>query len=223
MKHYDPSKPLVSLHVPKCGGQSVRVILEDWFGDNFYTHYYQKKKSLPAKCQLRPGICIHGHFNHLKHFGVMDYYPEVDQYITFLRDPLKVAVSNYFFWKLKARNRQIKLGIIEEGGEHDYRNIDDFFAKRPRSHIINFLPSNFTKDNFKEEMEKRFVYIGVVEDMKTSMDKLSEKMGFKQKQEQWLNKSEYNEKLSPDIEKKFVKENRFAYRIYNHALKLYKV
>jgi len=147
MKTYNPGKPLISLHVPKCAGQSFRWLLTGWFCDNFFIHYFQQHNALPEKHPLKPGMCIHGHFDRRKNMGATDYYPAVDQFITLLRDPLEMAISNYFFWKRKARQRQIDLGIITEGGEHDYKSIDDFFRKRHCSHILNFLPDDLNADN----------------------------------------------------------------------------
>ena len=140
MKSYDPEVPLYSIHIPKCGGTSFRKALEGWFGERFFIHYFQAADAPPERIEVRPGSCVHGHFNRKKGFGLLDYYPDARQVITVLRDPLETAVSNYFFWKDKARARQLRLGLIAEGSDHDYRDIDDFFRKRPLSHIPNFMP-----------------------------------------------------------------------------------
>jgi hypothetical protein len=222
MIKYDPAKPLISLHIPKCGGQSVRRVLKNRFGDNFYLHYFQKRNAMPEKYELEPGICIHGHFNKTKGFGVDDYYPGVEQIITFLRDPLEIVISNYFFWKRTARKRQIDLGYLKEGSKHDYRDIEDFFEKRPASHIPDFLPGNITLYNFKEVFEKRFVYTGIVEDMKTSLAIMGQKLGFECSEDVWINKSERNEKISPKTKERFIENNSLAYEIYNYAKKNHK-
>ena len=223
MIKYNPAKPLISLHIPKCAGRSLHKILKKWFAENFFTHYFQRLNALPQKYELKPGICIHGHFNNTKGFGVQDYYPQVDQLITFLRNPLEAAISNYFFWKKKGRYNQLKLGKINEGGEHDYRDINDFFEKRPLSHIQNFLPPDITGQNFKEVLTDRFVYIGIVEDMKTSLEILARKLGFEPPQEIWINKSERDEELTKKTEEKYIANNRFAFEIYEYALKTYKL
>jgi hypothetical protein len=221
MIKYDPLKPLISLHIAKCGGQSLRKTLKQWFKEKYRQHYFSDNDDLPDRHELEPGICIHGHFENQRNFGVLDYYPNVSQFITFFRDPLNAALSLYFFWKKKNRTRQIKLGFIEEGGEHDYQNIDDFFLKCPRSHIPDYLPANFTRENFREEIDKKFVYIGIVEDMMISMNRLAERLGFKPKEEVWVNTSEHNETLSPELKEKFILENGYAYDIYHHARELY--
>lgn len=221
MIKYNPAKPLISLHIPKCGGQSVRRILKTRFGENLYFHYYQDYSVLPPRYELNPGICIHGHFNNTRGFGVDDYYPGADQFITFLRDPLEIMLSNYFFWKRKARKKQIKTGFIKEGDEHDYRDIEDFFAKRPVSHIPNFLPKHLAESNYQEIFDEKFVYIGIVDDMRTSLKKLARKLGFKLAEEVWINKSERDEEVSQETGERFIAANAFAYEIYYYAKKNY--
>lgn len=222
MKKYNPVKALISLHIPKCGGQSVRRVLKTWFGENLYFHYFKNYRELPPRHELRPAVCIHGHFNKTKGFGTEDYYPGIDQFITFLRDPLEIVISNYFFWKRKAREKQIRTGFLEEGDEHDYRDIEDFFNKRPLSHIPNFLPGYLTRHNFREVFAEKFVYIGVVEEMKTSLKKLAKKLGFKLEEEVWINKSQRDEEVSGKTREKFIENNTFVYEIYDYALRQYK-
>jgi len=222
MIKYNPVKPLISLHIPKCGGQSLRRVLKTWFSEHLYFHYYKDYSVLPPKYELKPGMCIHGHFNHTRGFGVDDYYPKADQFITFLRDPLEIVISNYFFWKKKAREKQIRTGFLKEGDANDYRDIEDFFAKRPESHIPNFLPGYLTKQNYKDIFEEKFVYIGVVEDMPTSLKKLGRKLGFKLTEAVWVNKSERDEDVSQATKERFISANAFAYDIYHYAKKKYK-
>jgi hypothetical protein len=222
MRDYSPKQPMISLHVPKCAGQSMRKVLQTWFRDRFHIHYFQQYNDLPPHHPLKPGICIHGHFNNTKGFGTQNYYPEVDQFITFLRNPVEVMISNYFFWKRKARGIQLASGALKEGGAHDYRDINDFFDKRPECHFQNFLPAGLTLKNFKEELPKKFIYIGVVEDMNTSLRMLSKKLGFEPPGEVWLNQSERDEELPDATRKEFIKNNPFAFEIYAYARQNYK-
>jgi len=216
MKTYNPGKPLISLHVPKCAGQSFRRLLTGWFCDNFFIHYFQQHNALPEKHPLKPGMCIHGHFDKRKNIGAKDYYPAVDQFITLWRDPLEMAISNYFFWKRKARQRQIDLGIITEGGEHDYKSIDDFFRKRPRSHILDFLPDDLTPGNYREILESRFVWIGLVENLDESLPVLADCLGFKQVPIDRINVSPRDEELSPDLKEAYIDNNRLEFNIYRY-------
>ena len=36
MRQYDPSKPLIYTHIPKCAGSSVVRLLRHWFGDQYH-------------------------------------------------------------------------------------------------------------------------------------------------------------------------------------------
>jgi len=217
MIDYDAAKPLISLHVPKCGGQAFRRVLEKWFGDRFFIHYFQQGHSLPHKHPLKPGICIHGHFNQARGFGVMDYYPEADQFIAVLRDPIEAAVSNYFFWKRKARSIQLINKMMVPGGEQDYRDIDDFFRKRPRSNMLDFMPRMMTKENYRETIETKFVWIGLVEKFQMHVDGLAEALGFSTGTVDRLNASSRDEVLSSAARQAFLENNPLEFEIYRYV------
>jgi len=220
MKKYDPHEALISLHVPKCAGQSFMQILRTWFEKNFYPHYFQLQGKPPPRYPLRPGICIHGHFNRAKGIGVSDYYPGANQFITVLRDPLEMALSNYFFWKTKARERQIKTGKIGKGDKADYKDIDDFFRKRPRSHLWKFMPWDLTPDNFKEVLESRFVWIGAAECLQGAADLLADLLGFEKIEVGRINPSQRDEELSPETRESFIAGNRLEFAVYNHVRRI---
>jgi hypothetical protein len=217
MKPYDPQQPLLSLHVPKCAGQSFRGLLQRWYGGNFFIHYFQQHDALPPRHEWKPGTCIHGHFQRQKGMGVEDYYPQAGQFITVLRDPLEIAISNYFFWKRVARKRQMKRGTILSGGEHDYRDIDDFFRKRPHSHILNFLPGPMTRDNFREILESRFVWIGLVENLDESVPALAERLGFRKTAIERVNASSRDEEVSVEVSEEFLHNNPLEFEIFRYV------
>lgn len=154
--------------------------------------------------------------------GVADYYPTVDQFITILREPLEMAISNYFFWKTKARYRQIRLGMIEEGGEHDYKDIDDFFMKRPRSTLLNFMHDELTFENYQESLETKFVWIGLAEEIQTSIEVLSNRLGFTPVSIGHSNASPRDEELSTDIAEKFIEANQLELEMYRYVAARYR-
>jgi hypothetical protein len=219
MRAYDSRNPLISLHVPKCAGQSFRGVLQKWFEDRLFIHYFQQNNAPPAKHRLNPGICIHGHFNRTRGFGVTDYYPGVDQFMTILRDPLEAAISNYFFWKIRAREIQLKNGIITKGGEHDYRDIDDFFRKRPRSNMLDFMLREMNRENYKEILETKFVWIGLVENLQESVEGLARRLGFAPVPLQRVNASPRDEELSAVLRQAFMRDNDLEFEIYHYVKK----
>jgi hypothetical protein len=217
MRNYEPNETLISLHVPKCAGQSFRLVLEKWYKENFYIHYFQQYNRLPRKHDLKPGICIHGHFNRRKGFGTEDYYPMARQFITVLRDPLEMAISNYFFWKKRARKKQLDLGVLKQESEDDYKNIDDFFVKRPKSNLLDFLPEGLNEENFKQFFEEKFVWIGVVDRLLEGVSILSERLGFNKPDLHHINVSERDEELSSSLAREFLSNNWFEFKIYSYV------
>ena len=113
MKNYNRNETLISIHIPKTGGTSLRKILRKWFGEKLFLHYFNEKDcSMPVKYEFASGICIHGHFNSRRGFGINDYYPQATQFITFLRDPFDILISRFFYEKEK------KLQVILIGMEN---------------------------------------------------------------------------------------------------------
>jgi hypothetical protein len=218
---YNPRQTLISLHIPKCAGQSLRTVLSNWFGDKFHTHYYQKRNDLPLRLTPEPGMCIHGHFNRSKGFGAMEYYPDIKQYITVIRDPLELLISNYFFWKTKARARQIRLGSLRPGSEHDYRDIEDFAQKRPKSVFQDFMPFELTLDDYRRLLETHFIWIGMVEKLQFSVDRLADSLGFNRVQIPKLNVSKRDEYLSEASKEIFMSNNRLEFEIFTYIKSTY--
>lgn len=221
MRPYSPHLTLISLHIPKCAGQSFRKVLEEFFPSRIFFHYFQQRNSLPQKNPLTPNTCIHGHFNKTKGFGVDDYYPEAEQFITVLRDPLEAAISNYFYWKTKARANQLKKGIITAGSEDDYKDISDFFRKRPRSNLLDFMPGELTLENYKEIIQSRFVWIGLVENFQPGIDELAHILSVPPVSIGRLNTSTRDEELPREIEEEFIRQNALEFEIYNYINHFY--
>jgi hypothetical protein len=98
MKPYDPSRTLVSLHIPKTAGTSFTDALTTWFGpEDLHFHYRAKDGTLPALVEGRPGLCVHGHFNRMRGFGGRASYPNANQFIVFVRDPFDRFVSQWLY------------------------------------------------------------------------------------------------------------------------------
>jgi len=102
---YDAARPLFSLHVPKTAGTSFRSDLEAWFGrERMAFHYRGDQGEPPPRASLRPGLCVHGHFNRLRGIGVRQYYPQADQFVVLLRDPFDRFVSTWRYLHFQVRS-----------------------------------------------------------------------------------------------------------------------
>ncbi len=74
-------------------------------------------------------------------------------------------------------------------------------------------------NNYKEILEKNFVYIGVMEDLQTSINVLANKLGFPTLEVGYLNTSERYQKIEKGLKEEFIMKHPLEYAIYNDALK----
>lgn len=227
MKEYDPNKPLISIHIPKCAGSSFSNILISWFGKGFHPHYYDEKLNNPPKQyslydklfekKFKFGMCIHGHFNNDRKIGVRDYYPKIDQLITIIRNPFDLHVSNYFYVKRLSKNRHsYRSGkqhpIIEKGW-----NVRDYLRESKKSCLCQFLPSNISLENYKEILEEQFIFVGITEDIQNSVRILAQKLGFPDLKVPISNISTWDEKIPEWAQDEFISNNPLEMAIYNFA------
>ncbi len=112
MRIYDPTQPLVALHIPKTGGSSLRQVMHDWFPEDRMHFHYKAGDHLPVKHVLDGNCCVYGHFNHARGMGVEDYYPDAQQFMCFFREPFERFLSQWFF-------------LHPHRGSHDSFNMDD--------------------------------------------------------------------------------------------------
>ncbi|GAB4343811.1 MAG: hypothetical protein Kow0089_19900 [Desulfobulbaceae bacterium] len=227
MKIYDPGKPLISIHIPKCAGQSFAEVLQAWFGKGYRRHYYDEIRNRPPvrhdlyrrgifRRKFRKGICIHGHFNRERGIGVAEYYPEVDQFITILRDPFELHLSNYFFVK-RLGKKACRSGKPHPIIENDM-DVETYLRRANYSYITKFFPAGITLDNYREILSERFIFMGVAEKLQESVDLLADVLGFPAVQVTEKNVSTRKEDIPPDAREEFIRNNPLEMAIYDFAL-----
>jgi len=222
MKTYDPDFPLFSLHIPKCGGTSLLGALRKWFWRwRVIEHYRGKDEPLPATTKLTRKMVVHGHFNAGNNRGVLDYYPQADQFVTFLREPFDRYLSLWHFMpKVAAENR--RPGWVERRGGFEHalrhrarlqragRNFESFVWHFPQ-------PPNFV--DIGEQMDRSYVFVGVMERYQESLDALAAVLGKRRIDVVHLNATERGssdyEKWRPFYRRHFAEE----YAIYEAALR----
>lgn len=224
MKNYDRKTPLLSIHIPKCGGSSFTEALKEWYGSKLFFHYYDEKNNLmPKKVKLKSwfnghykkDVCIHGHFNHKRGFGIDDYYPEINQAITFLRDPIEIALSVFFY-----NQKLIKEGKnYRDGKKFEMTDDIDEFLENSNSYIKLFLPKELSIENIETTIDNYFVHIGIMEHYQKSMDILAEKLDKPKVQIPHINISQRTQKPSEDSIKKFKSKCELEYLLYEKGLK----
>ena len=233
MKKYDPSQPLLGLHIPKSAGTSLQQVLSSWCGRNLHWHYFNERRNeMPRRyrrnifhllLRLLSGreILIYGHFNRQRGFGIEDYYPGAGQFFSIVRDPLATIVSSYFFAKQMGQER-MRAGKNKPIAAQ-YHTLNEFVAgKMQQPYFVNFLPGPMTLENYAQILDTRFVYIGVAEDLQTSIDHLAVRLGFKSITVPHANPSRHNETLDPALAEAFVRSRPLEYAIYGYALDHYR-
>ncbi|MBL8890701.1 MAG: sulfotransferase family 2 domain-containing protein [Planctomycetaceae bacterium] len=230
MRKYDPQQPLIFTHIPKCAGTSIVRVLRHWFRGHYYHTFTDDRRGLPmqhvatrdATGQWDRNVqCIHAHFDHRRGYGLPYFYPEIQQYVTIFRDPFDIVVSMYFFAKGKAQAGK----FFHEGNAIDfcsyYPNLETYVHEHP-IWLYDHLPQDLTLYRLRESLAARFVYIGIFEDMATSIDCLRRKLGKPPIEMPLRNVSKYDEEVPESLRKWFYHNHPLLYEIYQFALETYR-
>lgn len=220
MRQYDRNEPLIVIHVPKAGGSSSRRFFEQWYGNGFLRHYFNEPKGkMPEKYDLfglhtadKP-IVLHGHFNKLRNFGVEDYYPDIKQFVTILRDPFELTISGYFYTRKKGLSWKDRSRIPNEEDVEKY-----LISAKPN--MLNHFPREITKDNYKDIIEEYFIEIGITEHLGDSMKWIAHKLGMPY-EEAMLghhNTTERDQEVPGYLRDLFVERNQLEFDVYTYAL-----
>jgi len=164
--------------------------------------------------------CIHAHFDHRRGYGLPYFYPEVKQYVTILRDPFDIIVSMYFFAKGKALAGK----FFHEGKQIDFCSIYPTLQSYVEAHPIwlyDHWPQDLTLDDLETQLRRRFVYIGIFEDMETSLDNLRKILGKAPVNMPVRNTSVYDEDVPETLRLWFYHNHPLLYQTYQFALANY--
>lgn len=155
------------LHMPKCGGVSVRRLLESHLSSRLTIDYMsygtldpssrrnEINKALEHPKNVGEDQVIYGHFYPVKYFGrTLNQNYKI---VTILRDPIERLVSHYFYWKR-----------TEHPDHYVYRKF------RAESWTLEqFIMSEDLKNFYAQFLTdfplKRFDYIGVYERLEESV------------------------------------------------------
>lgn len=179
MKPYDAHSALISLHVPRTGGTSLQQVLASWFPDGRLLSHYGAAGKLPPRHELFGGCCVHGHFNAARGLGVDTYYPDAKQFIAFVRDPFERFLSDWFFMNHRKQNGT-RIYLLD--GDPDF---ETFLCARAEEQGQDLnpismhwqFPSSNAPHSISEIMDRRFVFIGILERFQPSVDALAISLG----------------------------------------------
>ena len=230
LRPYDPQQPVVYTHIPKCAGTSVVRLLRDWFGKYYHKLNQDETRDIVLPrvetkddrgCWLKNVKCVHGHFDHGRGYGLPYYYPEIEQYFTILRDPFDLIVSMYFFAKGRSKRGQFWFRGEPVDLRDQFPNVTSYVRTYPYW-LFNHLPQDITLTNYVQKLEQRFVYIGIFEDLQTSIDNLGLVLGKPQTQLPKFNVSTYDETVPESLREQFYHDYPLLHQVYQFALERYR-
>jgi Sulfotransferase family len=210
---------LVSLHIPKTAGTSFRNILKNIYGENQVARFDISRKgvvrlneSIYKKSKLPNVKVIHGHFT-FQDLSDSFTLPESYKFITWMRDPVKRVISNYYY--LESRLQEL----------HDKDKSLNILSKMQRS-LIEYARAEINRNRQAKFLTgcklEDFDFIGIQEDFENELLRLSTILGWKEIPENLIqNKTMGNTK---DVEPSIISEirdlNEQDAQLYDKALQI---
>ena len=219
---YRRDLPLTAIHIPKAGGSSVQEIFKAWFGRKLYLHYPDERSGrLPKAYRLKKlftpefkeGVCVYGHFNARRGFGVQDYYPDMRQFVTILRDPFELTVSEYFYIRKVGANWRDTSRMARESLESH--------LETAKPNMLEHFPFKMTRENYQQKVNE-FIYVGLTEDMTNSVRVMALKLGFAPPPlVRRVNTTERKQRTPYELREAFAKKHRLEFEIYDYVKSRY--
>ncbi len=198
-------------HVPKSGGMSLVRLFEGWF-DLIRDYREPWGKFLTDRVELsslRPNQMVAGHF-WSPDMPIDFRYPElrtssVWRVISFARDPLELALSEYFF---TCRSRP------KFDPDFVPKPLNEFLVERKRFYLSQF---SATEENWREVLD-RYWFIGTLERFGECVTYLADAMGKPRPENLPVeNVTPRSEEPDPDAVAAFKANNATDYAIYEEV------
>jgi len=217
MKNYVLSSPLVFIHIPKAAGSSVREVFRGWFGSGLLENYFDEEAGLlPPRRDLsalhsreRP-VVVYGHFNRNRGFGIEDYYPEADQFVTIIRDPFEAAISTYYYMRRVGDGWRDQSRVPKGDLQH--------FLANAQPNMLRHFPREVTRENYRDLIEEFFVEVGIMEHLEASLHLIAAKLGMSFASESLglVNASERDQPHPEDMRDAFIDRYPLEIEVYNY-------
>ena len=217
-KHNTPE--LISLHIPKTAGTSFRNILKNVYGEDEVVRFdingkndVRLNQTVYHETKLPKVKVIHGHFT-MESLENKFILPPKIKVITWLRDPVKRVISNYYY--LESRLKE----ILDE--ENNNLNILD---KMQRS-LIEYARAENSRNRQTKFVKGRniedFDFVGIQEDFDTDITRLSLVLDWKEVPEllQHNKTPEVRAEISKDILDEIFELNKEDIDLYNTAIEM---
>jgi len=204
------SKPLLSIHIPKTGGTTLREILLKRFTTNLYLDYGYDTNIKNPQSKIE---AIHTH----NPYEVYENILQNPKVLTILREPLERAISHYYYW--------FNIPLSQDPEPHGEIYIKHFHDNR--SDLETFLLSgddwmkNIYTEHFLSPLQKPedFWFVGFLETFNEDIADLQRLLGMKPKTFPVLNKGKTPSESLPDqIKLDFYKSNQKDKNFYDMML-----
>jgi hypothetical protein len=154
---------ILSVHIPKTAGVSVRNILKEHYGPGFVLHYWQITDAWGRVLDQVPesATCVHGHYHTDALTGRFPGAP----LITWVRDPVDRVVSSYFH---RLRDPDWRHPVCVELHEKQLSLVQYAALPLVRNEMTRF---------FGSKKPEHFAFIGIVEDFERSLVMMKQVLG----------------------------------------------
>lgn len=164
-------KDLVAfIHVPKCGGTSLRVALESNARFFRILNSYNEHGHYPTSdlIKMSKALClgidgVYGHFN----YGFHENFPRKTRYISMIRNPFDLVLSFYFYARYQQKqDKIINCADIYEAIEKKVDLCFDNVITRMFADVPEDAP--VTADVYAralKHLDKDFDFVGILEDI----------------------------------------------------------
>lgn len=239
-----PAKKILHLHIPKAAGTS--------FNNFFYRIYRRERVQIAGQMELDKNISINNYdfiAAHLNYSEITSLTSDNYLLVTFLRNPLDRALSQYYFLKKDSvldtvlnfkeiQSPEKFLWSTEAIQEAKSKNTRDFFfsdSKYINSYFSNIQTkmicgvSNFTHaDQGHLELAKnhlqKFFYVGVMEKMEESQREFCRLLNLPFMTWEKANANDARKKTKDEageITERVRSLNDLDFQLYNYALQLF--
>lgn len=154
---------ILSIHIPKTAGVSIRNILKEHYGPGFVLHYWQITDAWGRVVEKIPAgaKCVHGHYQTDQLTGL---FPKA-RLITWVRNPVERVVSSYYH---RLRDPDWKHPVCQELHQKKLSLAEYAALPLVRNEMTRFFGSKKPED---------FHFIGLVEEFEESLVQMKQILG----------------------------------------------
>jgi hypothetical protein len=228
---------IIFIHIPKTGGQSFNAVLERQYSDARVRGLYTTEtivgfKHLP-EAERNDLDLLEGHIG----FGMHQYINRPARYITFMRNPVDLVLSTYYYI-LRQPTHQFHQTIVENSlSLKDFveRGIDWLGTDNGQTRILAGENGEYCwppfgectvemLDRAKANLRDHFSVVGLTESFDASLILFKRAFGWRMPYYEFRNKTEGRPSLAqagPDVRALIESQNAFDIELYRYAQQLF--